>query len=130
MDRLKERLAEARAALATLRELVEEPRRSAVERDAAIMRFAYTFEAVWKAAQRYLIDHEGLDVGSPKQCVRACRQVGLLADERAQATLRMTDDQNLIVHLYRESIARELDGRLQLHASLLDAWLTAMDRSR
>jgi nucleotidyltransferase substrate binding protein (TIGR01987 family) len=129
VERLKERLAEARAALATLRELVEETRRSAVERDAAIMRFAYTFEAVWKAAQRYLID-EGLDVGSPKQCVRACRQVGLLTDDQAQAALRMTDDRNLIVHLYRESIARELDGRLRLHASILDAWLTAMDRSR
>jgi hypothetical protein len=63
VERLNERLAEARAALATLQDLVEKQWRSAVERDAAIMRFAYTFEAVWKAAQRYLIDREGLDVG-------------------------------------------------------------------
>jgi uncharacterized protein YutE (UPF0331/DUF86 family) len=130
MARLTERLAEARAALATLGELVDKPGRSAVERDAAIMRFAYTFEAVWKAAQRYLIDREGLDAGSPKQCVRACRRVGLLTDDHAQAALRMTDDRNLIVHLYRESIAADLDRRLHLHASILDAWLTAMDRPR
>ena len=129
MERLNERLAEARAALATLQDLVEKQRRSAVERDAAIMRFAYTFEAVWKAAQRYLIDREGLDVGSPKQCVRACRQVGLLTDDQAQAALRMADDRNLVVHLYRESVAQELDTRLPLHASILDAWLAAMNRS-
>ena len=93
------------------------------------MRFAYTFEAVWKAAQRYLIEREGLDVGSPKQSVRACRQVGLLTDDQAQAALRMADDRNLIVHLYRESIAQDLDQRLGLHASILEAWLTAMGRS-
>jgi nucleotidyltransferase substrate binding protein (TIGR01987 family) len=127
---LTERLAEARAALATLWELVDKPRRSAVARDAAIMRFAYTFEAVWKAAQRHLLEAEGLEAGSPKQCVRACRQVGLLADEQAQAALLMTDDRNLIVHLYRESIARDLDRRLDDHAALLDAWLTAMERAR
>ena len=33
-----------------------------IERDAAIMRFAYTFEAAWKAVQLYLYEHEGLDV--------------------------------------------------------------------
>jgi hypothetical protein len=36
----------------------------------------------------------------------------------------------LIVHLYRESIARDLDHRLDDHAALLDAWLTAMERAR
>jgi nucleotidyltransferase substrate binding protein (TIGR01987 family) len=130
VERLRERRAEARAALATLRELVEKPRRSAVERDAAIMRFAYTFEAVWKAAQRYLVDREGLDVGSPKQCVRACRQVGLLDDDQAQSALQMADDRNLIVHLYRESIARDLDRRLRRHATILATWLAALDRTR
>jgi len=30
------------------------------------MRFAYTFEAAWKAAQLYLYEREGVEVGSPK----------------------------------------------------------------
>ena len=41
---MRERLAEAEQALSTLTELL--PARSVVERDAAILRFAYTFEAV------------------------------------------------------------------------------------
>ena len=57
MERLSERLAEAAIALASLDELVRRTSRSVVERDAA-MRFTYTFEAVWKTAQRYLYEHE------------------------------------------------------------------------
>jgi nucleotidyltransferase substrate binding protein (TIGR01987 family) len=97
-----------------------------IERDAAIMRFAYTFEAVWKAAQLYLYEREGIEVGSPKQSIRASRRVGLLTDEQAESALRMTDDRNLVVHIYREAVARDLEGRLPLHATTLAAWLGAL----
>jgi nucleotidyltransferase substrate binding protein (TIGR01987 family) len=99
-----------------------------VERDAALMRFAYTFEAVWKAAQRYLYDREGLDTGSPKQAIRASRRTGLLTDEQAEAALTMADDRNLVVHVYRESIARDLDSRLARHVVTLADWISAMRR--
>lgn len=128
MERLSERLSEARRALATFDELVQRRERSAIERDAAIMRFAYTFEAVWKAAQLYLYEREGLEVGSPKQAVRAARRVGLLTDEQAENALRMADDRNLVVHVYREAVARDLETRLHPHAATLAAWLTAMSR--
>ncbi len=104
MERLGERLAEARRALVTFEELARRRERSIIERDAAIMRFAYTFEAVWKAAQLYLYEREGLEVGSPKQSVRASRRVGLLTDEQAESALSMTDDRNLVVHVYRENM--------------------------
>lgn len=130
MDRLSERLADAEQALASLQELASRPRQSAIERDAAIMRFAYTFEAVWKAGQQFLDVMEGLDVGSPKQCVRGARRVGLLSDEQAEAALQMADDRNLIVHVYREAVARDIDGRLAGHAATLAAWLAAMQRRR
>jgi uncharacterized protein YutE (UPF0331/DUF86 family) len=90
------------------------------------MRFAYTFEAVWKAAQQFLDVSEGLDAGSPKQCVRASRRVGLLTDEQAEAALQMADDRNLIVHVYREAVARDIDSRLAAHATTLAAWLSAI----
>jgi len=126
VERLSERLAEAETALASFNELVHRTDRSVVERDAAIMRFTYTFEAVWKTAQRYLYEHEGLDVGSPKQAIRASRRIGLVTDEQAEAALRMADDRNLVVHVYREAVARDLDSRLPAHAATLAAWLTAM----
>jgi len=126
VERLSERLTEAEAALATLDELVRRTRRSVVERDAAIMRFTYTFEVVWKTAQRYLYEHEGLDIGSPKQAIRASRRTGLLTDEQAEAALRMADDRNLVVHVYREAVARDLDSRLAAHTLTLAAWIAAM----
>lgn len=94
------------------------------------MRFAYTFEAVWKAAQQLLDVAEGLDVASPKQCVRAARRVGLLTDEQAEAALAMADDRNLIVHVYREAVARDIDARVAGHAATLTAWLTALQQRR
>ena len=51
MERVKERLQIARKALSTLQELTDKQELNTVERDAAIQRFEYTFEAVWKAAQ-------------------------------------------------------------------------------
>lgn len=128
MDRLSERLADAERALASFLELASRTSRSIVERDAAIMRFAYTFEAVWKSAQQFLSAHEGLDVGSPKQAVRASRRIELISDEQAEAALGMADDRNLIVHVYREAVARDIDSRLAAHATTLAAWLQAMRR--
>lgn len=55
MERLKERLLLAQRALVSFQELVVIPQPSKIERDAAIQRFEYTCEAVWKAAQRYLL---------------------------------------------------------------------------
>jgi predicted nucleotidyltransferase len=46
------RLTEARAALATLDEVAGKAVRSLIERDGAILRLIYTFEAVWTACQR------------------------------------------------------------------------------
>jgi hypothetical protein len=61
VERLSERLAEARQALTTFAELARRRDLSVLERDAAIMRFAYTFEATWKAAQLYLYERERPD---------------------------------------------------------------------
>jgi nucleotidyltransferase substrate binding protein (TIGR01987 family) len=125
---LSQRLAEARLALESFEELARRRDRSVVERDAAIVRFAYTFEAAWKTARLYLHEREGLEVGSPKQSVRAARRVGLLTDEQAESALRMADDRNLVVHVYREAVALDLDARLHLHAGTLAAWLDAKAR--
>ncbi len=126
MERLTERLATARAALATLHELVRKPDRSKVERDAAIQRFEYTFEAVWRAAQLYLREVEGLEVGSPKRAARAALQVGLFDEAHARQVLVMVDDRNLTVHTYNEQLAEEIGSRLSGHAVLLQHWLDQM----
>lgn len=127
MERLKERLAVARKALGTLQELLVIEHPTKVERDAAIQRFEYTFEAVCKAAGRYLLLIEGVTVGSPKGIVRSSREVRLLTDDQAVLTLEMVDDRNLTVHTYNEALAEQIYGNLNRHAKLLAHWLGAME---
>ncbi len=123
MERLTQRLGTAREALSTFDELAHKPERSKVERDAAIQRFEYTSEAVWKAVQLYLREIEGLDLGSPKAVARASLQVGILDESETRLALVMADDRNLTVHTYNEKVAEDIAARLAQHAALLRQWV-------
>lgn len=100
---------------------------SLVERDAAIKRFEYGFDIVWKTARHYLLAVGGVDERAPKSVIRAARVAGLFSDDQTEVALAMTDDRNLTVHTYDEALAREVYGRLRAHAAVLDAWLGAMN---
>ncbi|MFZ3237763.1 MAG: nucleotidyltransferase substrate binding protein [Stellaceae bacterium] len=126
MAGLERRLAEAAAALATLDEVVDQIERSLVERDAAILRLIYTFEAVWKACQQLLAEHEGVEVASPNATIRAARRPGWLSDEDAQAAISVGRDRNLAVHMYRGQIGTEIAQHLGAHADLLRRWLAVL----
>jgi nucleotidyltransferase substrate binding protein (TIGR01987 family) len=128
MERLIERLRVARKALSTLQELTKNPELSVVERDAAIQRFEYTFEATWKAAQNFLSEMEGLTANSPKSAVRACWQAGLLNEENAQLALQMCETRNLTVHTYNETLAFSVYRQIKSYTDLLDLWLRAMEK--
>jgi nucleotidyltransferase substrate binding protein (TIGR01987 family) len=127
VDRLKDRLLTAQRALRTLQEVLAAPF-SEVTRDSAILRFIYTFETVWKAAQLYLADKHAVEAGSPVAVIRGCWQAGVLDERQTEAALKMAKDRNLTVHTYHEELAVELYGRLCAHASLLSAWLDRLGR--
>ena len=126
MERLKERLDIATKAVATLRELDDMDLPTIVKRDAAILRFVHAYEAVWRAAQRHLIEAEGIELGTPNGTIRGCRDAGLLSDAETEAALQMTRDRNLAVHTYNERLAEDLSSRLPRHVEILSAWLAAM----
>ena len=128
MDLVSLKIAAAGRALATLEELL--PPRTSVERDAAIQRFDYTFEATWKAAQVHLREVEGLETGSPKRVVRESCTVGLLDDGEAARALDMADDRNLTAHTDHEEVAVAIVARLEGHARLLRGWLEARNAGR
>ena len=127
MDELSRRVALARRALGTLREVLAVPT-TAITRDAAIQRFEYSFETTWKAAQRHLRDAEGLDHGSPASVIRASHAVGLLDEAAARLGLEMVRDRNLTVHTYNERLADEIYARLQSYLDMMESWLTAIER--
>jgi uncharacterized protein YutE (UPF0331/DUF86 family) len=120
------RIVEAEAALATLDEAAARASNSLIERDSAILRLIYTFEAVWKACQHLLAEHEGVEVASPNGTIRAARRVGLISDKDAAAAIRIAQDRNLAVHMYRGRIGQEIEERLAGHATVLRRWIGAL----
>ena len=128
MDRVKERLEEGLKALETLEKVVDLPKPSDIERDAAIQRFEYTFEMTWKAAQAYLTDREFLETGSPRAAIRGSFRVGLFDDEIAEKFMEMANDRNLTVHTYKEEFAVQIYLRLAGHAALLRLWLEEIQK--
>lgn len=126
MARLDERLNDARAALTTLDELVDRDRLTLPERDGAILRLVYTFEAIWKAAALLLEETEGLAVRSPKEVIRASRRARLLEDEDAEEALRIAEDRNLTVHMYKRDVGQSIAERLASHTAVLHRWLDAL----
>lgn len=128
MAGLERRLAEARAALATLDEVADKADRSLVERDGAILRLIYTFEAVWKACQQLLAEREGVEVASPNGAIRAARRLGWLSDEDADGAMKIGRDRNLAVHMYRGQLGDEIAERLVAHVAVLRRWLTGLQQ--
>ena len=127
MDRLSQRLAISRQALGTMSEILA-MNQSPVVRDAAIQRFEYTFESVWKAAQLFQKQREGVEAGSPKGVIRACFQGGILEESQARTAMEMAEDRNLTVHTYNEQLAEAIYARLTGNAELMDRRLSAMER--
>jgi len=126
--RLDRRLAEAEAALATFDEAVATASQSLIERDSAILRMIYTFEALWKSCQQLLADREDTEVASPNTAIRAARRLGWLSNADAEAAIKIGRDRNLAVHMYRGQIGEEIAERLVDHAAVLRRWLDALQK--
>lgn len=123
MERLQQRIAMAEKALNAFEEVMTIANPSTIERDAAIQRFEFTFEALWKAAKQMLFDVEGIDVGSPKGVIRSCREVGIFTDNETTNALEMVNDRNLTVHTYNEALAIEIYSHLWYYLQLMQRWL-------
>jgi nucleotidyltransferase substrate binding protein (TIGR01987 family) len=118
LDKLTALSADARRALPTLRAILDEEF-SVIVRDAAIQRFEYTFEVVWKLTREHIKVDEGVVSNSPKSCFRSAFQAGLLNEEETVLALEMTDDRNRTVHTYHEGVATAIFARLPAYLTLM-----------
>jgi nucleotidyltransferase substrate binding protein (TIGR01987 family) len=118
MEKLTLRLAASERALATLEAVLNEPF-SVIVRDAAIQRFEYTFESVWKLVKQYLYEIEGIVCNSPKGCWRELLAVGMANETEVVTLLAMTDDRNLTSHTYVEALAKAIYQKLPVYTQLL-----------
>ena len=88
-------------------------------RDATIQRFEYTFEAMWKALKFYLLNIEGQVCNSPKQCLRAAGQVGILNAEETELALELVDDRNMTTHTYIEAVADKIFRKIPKYCIIM-----------
>lgn len=109
-------------ALERLSEVLAEPE-SAITRDAAIKRFEFTFELLWKSLQRFFRG-QGIACNSPKGCLKEAFAFGLI--ENNPLWLRMIDDRNLTVHTYNEALAIEIYQHLKDYMPLSNQVLQAL----
>ncbi len=114
MERLNERIKQTEKALSAFNEILSEPY-SKIVRDAAIQRFEFTLETLWKLAQRYILIHHGIDTGSPKSVIRSCFQAGLLDESQTETILQSIDDRNLTAHTYNEELAEKIYHNLFIY---------------
>ncbi len=127
MERVKERLSVAKKALTALKEAVNRKDLTELERDGAIQRFEFTYEAVWKAVQAYLNDVEKINVSSPRGIVRESFKEGLLNEDEAKKVMDMVAERNLTVHTYNEELAQAIFNRLTGHEAVMEKWLKAVE---
>jgi len=118
MEKLTLRLDAAARALSTLEAILNESF-TVIVRDAAIQRFEYTFESVWKLVKFYLYEMEGVVCNSPKSCWRELLTIGLADETEVAQLLAMTDDRNLTSHTYVESVAQAIYQKLPDYWRLL-----------
>jgi len=111
---------DAARALEALRVILSEPY-TVIVRDAAIQRFEFTFEAVWKYVREFLRTREGILCNSPKSCFRECFALGLIGEEQTFKLLEMTDDRNLTFHTYKEDVSQLIFEKLPLYFEALTA---------
>lgn len=126
MAGLTDRMATAERALKTFLEVKHLGLPAMASRDVAILRFTYTFEAIWKAAQLLLAEQHGIKAASPKAAIRSVREIGWLSTDDTVVALTMANDRNLAAHVYNEKLAAELQSRLEGHGEVLSRWLNAM----
>ena len=125
MERLKERIDVTKKALLAFDDVLNHPY-STIVRDAAIQRFEFTLEAIWKLAQRHLILHEGLESASPKSVIRDCFQAKLIDENQTHVLLQAVDDRNLTVHTYNEKLAEQIYQNLFTYQPIFHKIYTAI----
>ena len=125
MERLNQRLEMAQQTLAAFDEVLAMPF-SKIVRDATTKRFEFAVEAVWKLAQLYLREKEGLEFNSPKMVFRGLFQIGILDETQTQLALKMIDERNLTVHTYNEALAQKIFHHMQKYRDMMQNIVTCI----
>jgi len=106
-ERFAERQGEVKSAAARLAEVVAQPDTEIV-RDAAIQRFEFTFEVIWKTLKLFL-ERQGHECGGPRSTLKKAFAEGLISSpEEADVWLQLLEDRHLTSHAYHQALAARI----------------------
>ena len=90
-------------------------KKTKITRDSAIKRFEICFDLSWKAIKNYA-RYQRVECNSPRECIKTAFQLKLI--DYDENWLKIVDDRNLTVHIYREQYADQVYSRLKDHLKL------------
>ncbi len=88
-----------------LKEAINIKDESDIKRDAAIKRFEFTYELLWKIYKK-IARLQKLDYFNPKACFQFAFKSGLIEDE--ELFLEIIDARNKTTHVYSEEEAKKI----------------------
>lgn len=100
--------AQLKRAAERLEEVLKLPRNDVI-RDSAIQRFEFTSELAWKTLKE-ILEEKGQKIYPPADILKASFKAGIIDED--EAWMEMVKARNLTSHLYKESLAEEIYGRL------------------
>ena len=109
-------LARLKEACARFDEVLAQPE-SVIIRDAAIQRFEFTFELIWKTLKAYLEEKGEKDLFFPKDAIRSAFRAKLVEDD--PLWLEMVDTRNETSHIYSEALAQKSYKKFSAYLPLI-----------
>ena len=85
-------------------------------RDAAIQRFEFSYELMWKSL-KHVLKESGVICHSPKSCFKEAFSQGWIEDE--ELWLQMLSDRNLTTHTYDEALAVKVYKNLPVYLAAM-----------
>jgi len=100
--RWKQRFENYQKAFLSLKEAVELPKLSNLERAGLIQNFEFCFELAWKTLKDFL-ESEGITAASPRESIKKAFQSSYIAN--GETWIEALDNRNLLSHTYNEDLS-------------------------
>lgn len=98
-----------------------------INRDASIKRFELCFDLSWKIIKNYA-KKEGVECNSPRSCIKTAFQLKLI--DYDEKWIKMIEDRNLTVHIYKEQYANEVYFRFPDYLNLFKKLFIQLKQSK
>jgi nucleotidyltransferase substrate binding protein (TIGR01987 family) len=121
-DTLKSKLSDFEKAVKTLDSVLAIIHPDDIEKDAAIQRFEYTYEAAWKCIKMFVEYQGGKDIKGSRDAFKEAFRFELINEESLWENMLI--DRNTTVHTYDVDAAREIFVRLPIYHQALTQLLS------